>query len=198
MSRSFGLVGFAPNFQEKTKDLKLKQVGATPFKEYFYSEGYAFKIYEDENTKVRYEEFEAGCPWSSGPELYLGLRREDNKEVISTWTKSQMGFCEDVELPKNLDPKTFSVFIQEYDLPRLKGYCPLYIEISEHKVKIYQDTEGTSNPDKIFMEIETESGETLRDWLSQQGLSVEETTNMDELREGYRQIHCQFYPSTQE
>lgn len=198
MARSFGVVGFPPDFKKKTSHLKLEEIGKTESKEYFYDQGYAFKIYKDQSGEV-YEEFEAGCPWDGGPSLYLGLRKQKTKDVVCTWTPSQMGFSEDVELPEGVSEKDLQGFITEYDLPLIKGYCPLYCQIHEDFIELYQDVEGKCNPDHLYLKIQTKEGSKVRDWLSQQCFKIEEFTGSNvtitELREGYRDIYNQYKDS---
>ena len=197
MARSFSIVGFPPNYDEKTKNLNLKEIGRTDKKEYFYDDGYCFKIYQDQKTKMIYEEFEAGCPWDGGPCLYLGLREKESQKVVSSWTQSQMGFCDDdVKLPEGIDESLFKGFITQYDLENLKGYCPLYCQIFKDRIELYQDVDGTSNPDRIYLCVETTEGETVRDWLSQQNFKIEEfvKTSLQDLRKAYKQIHEEYFP----
>lgn len=184
MSRSFGSMGLPRNFPDLQRELGLRHVSEGEFKEYFYSEGYAFKIYED-NRGQEYEEYECGCPWDGGPTLYLGLRKRDTKEIVLAWTPSQMGFYEQVELPEAYDPRLRDGFIEEYNLPLVKGYCPLYVELGPEKLCLYQDVEHTGSPDHIYREIDlirSEDGPVILDWLRQQGLSVEEISDLYQLR----------------
>lgn len=89
MSRSFSMAGHCPRFENKIKDLGLKNVGQRDFKEYFYCDGYAFQVFKDKNGN-EYEEFEVACPWASGPVLYLGLKRTKDGKVICTWTNKEI------------------------------------------------------------------------------------------------------------
>lgn len=178
MSRSFSIAGLPKEFAVISKKLKLKVVGKQSFKEYFYSDGYEFKVYQDPNG-IRYEEFEAGCPWNGGPELFLGLRNCSTKEIICSWTPSQMGFSEEVYLPEQYTEelsKVHSLFVTEENEEFVKGYCPLYVHISDSSIDIFQSrTSKFPKVDVLTVKIRNSSdGGTIRDWLTQEGFSMEE------------------------
>lgn len=176
MSRSFSNRGLPKSFEGIKEALGLK-VSLTKEKvEYFYSEGYAFKEYTDKNGVV-YEEFEAGCPWASGPELFLGLRQKDNKKEICSWTQSQMGFSEKVKLPSGYNPqKILGEFIKEETGPNAFGYCPLYVSLTDTKITITQRRSNNhyENDVRVFDLIKIEDGPIIRDWLTQKRFSVVE------------------------
>ena len=183
MSRCFEFMGLPSEFEVFQKEHKLKQIGSLEFKEYFYSDGYALKIYEDKNGE-KYEEFECGCPWNGGPQLFLGLKKQ-NGEIVLKWSNSRMGLHEDVTLPEAYNKKIMDGFVLEYNLPLVQGYCPLYVEKSEHKLCLYQDVNHAGDPDQLYREIELnqpQDGDIIIDWLYQQGFSVEETQHLFNLR----------------
>lgn len=178
MSRSFSLVGLPSEAKNLFTSLELKKIGQQEFKEYFYSDGYSFKVYEDKNG-VQYEEFEAGCPWAGGPELFLGLREINTKKVVCTWTKSQMGFQEDVELPREYDLallEALQKFVTEENTPTVQGHCPLYVHIREGEVDLFQSllSEYPSIRTQTIKTVKRSHGETIRDYMTQKGYSVEE------------------------
>lgn len=174
MSRCLSIVGLPKEFKKIQLDLNLKVCAVGELKEYFYSDGYAFKEYIDDRGNV-YEEFEAGCPWSGGPDLYLGLRKKDTKEVVCSWTNSQMGFSEDIELPEGYLVDE-SLFIKEETGPMAFGYCALMVRIKDDKITLYQNQSRNEHKETI-LEIplkKKEDGPVIRDWLTQQGYSVGE------------------------
>ena len=178
MSRSFSLVGLPRQFKELSQTLNLKVVDCLPFKEYFHSDGYECKVYLG-NNGIRYEEFEAGCPWNGGPELYLGLRNSDTKEVVCTWTESQMGFSEDIDLPKIYEPeisKVKTLFVKEENSEWVKGYCALYVHLKKDSIDLFQSrTSKFPDVEVLTIMIQKESdGDTIRDFLVQEGYSIEE------------------------
>jgi hypothetical protein len=179
MARSFSLMGLPKEFNNLQKILGLKEVGQKPFKEYFYSDGYEFKIYQDQKGQI-YEEFEAGCPWDGGPILFLGLKKINTGEIVCSWTASQMGFTEQIEVPEQYHwslTEVFKEFVQEENEEKVKGYCPLYVYLSDKQIDIYQSRTiqfPRVNTFKINLD-EPIHGSLIRDFLTQEGYSVEET-----------------------
>lgn len=178
MSRSFSLAGLPKEAKNIFSSLELKKIGEQEFKEYFYSDGYSFKVYEDKNG-VQYEEFEAGCPWASGPELFLGLREMSTKRVVCTWTKSQMGFSEDVDVPEVYQVAILEAqqkFVTEENTENVRGYCPLYVNIRDGEMDLFQSllSEYPDLRNQTIKVASKEHGETIRDYMTQRGYSVEE------------------------
>lgn len=177
MSRSFSVIGLPKGFKSFKEKKGLTQVSESSFKEHFYSEGYALKVYEDKD-KNQYEEFECGTSWQSGPELYLGLREKETGKVIFSWTESQMGFEEEIILEgynlaiKNVD----DLFIKEENEERVKGYCGLTVEVKNLEVILSQQ-QSRNNYKRLTFAVplkKEEDGPKFRDLLSQKGYRVEE------------------------
>ena len=88
MSRCFQLIGLPDAAYAFIALLEI--VEESEFVEYFYSDGYAFKTYRD-NDGVEYIEYEQDCPWYAGPMLFLGLKRKDNGKIVYSWKQEQIG-----------------------------------------------------------------------------------------------------------
>ena len=177
MSREFSVMGLPKEFEEFKEENDLRVVSHSQVKEYFHGDGYSFKTYLDNRGNL-YEEFEAGCPWRSGPELYLGLRLKGSKEEVFSWSRFEMGIQEDNVILEGYDREKKLVeqyFVKKEEGPHSFGYCPLYIKIEKDMVDIYQ-TNSKNDDQTIGIEIKLlkeSDGELIRDWLFSEGYSVE-------------------------
>lgn len=188
MSRSFSLAGLPKSAYEFIKNQNLRVIGEHEFKEHFYSDGYACKIYEDTNGQI-FEEFEAGTPWDGGPTLYLGLKNKTTGIVVSTWTQSQMGFSEEIilnDFQKNIIDQLVNKFVTKEDTPNVKGETTLYVSLENTKAYFWQDL-ISEYPNYRYYELTLTPHDfmTIRDYLSQLNYHVHEMENFSSWKENW-------------